>query len=863
MRIKSMMVAAAYAVAGALLADPVLSDSDVYTTGDVSGFGASAGWSSSAAPDSSHDYWVVNDKWLRDGTYTSPTFLGRTLNVGAPASKGFSKKTGYLAVQTATKTATIPNLVWYCGGIWGNSQNMTWTYKGHAKVVQADADATHSLCVSTANQKMVVDFTLTSETSVGSQPVVGIGADHTGWMGRNNINPMANMDAGNCTYTLTGDFSGYKGTFSLTGPYSPVIYARSGLLGDPGEANASAVSLQDNAAIAFSADFEQDAGRGFEIAGARAYLMTWETLANSYTVKYPICGTGTLCKRGPGTVTLAGDYSASGGLEVQAGTLVLDALGTFPSGLGVVVSNGATLVQHKQIPNISVQVEEGGTWIRDIQYVVPYSDADGTSTPLDFTDAVPTLPLSLKLSEPVAIASFAGNGFTAKRIDVAKLPADATATADDFVDGSDKTCGLPRTGFEIESRAGYKAVVLVARPVVWSVATLSDQTNGLNGNSGTWANGAVAQPEFDYFVTNTVMQTGRQYNSTSPAFNGGSLTIVGGGLYMTSPNVDVGDLTFYGNVIVRYNAGEVNPFSGITCGSVCVADGAYIELKTLKMGNGRIGTGRIATAVSGNGSIEASLNSKIDGGAPVYLTGDNSAFSGKLKVTNPGTITSVADATTLHLGEATSFGGAMAEATADGVTLEKYSLLQPEKTMTLDATNRGITIMSGGFNVSNELALTVAVPLTIAGPAFKLGAGELALGGALTLESGGFTVMEGAVRPLADAAVAGDFTFADGTTIVLDPAAGLTDGFTGAFAIAAGGHVVLALDETHLGGATDAARVPICTVPASGADLTDSFILNGVRGYKSRIAKTDVVVAGVPCVRYSAHFVPGLVITFR
>ena len=183
--------------------------------------------------------------------------------------------------------------------------------------------------------------------------------------------------------------------------------------------------------------------------------------------------------------------------------------------------------------------------------------------------------------------------------------------------------------------------------------------------------------------------------------------------------------------------------------------------------------------------------------------------------------------------------------------------------MTLAAANRGVKIVAGGFIVTNNIALTVSVPLTIAGPAFKLGAGELALGGALTLESGGFSVMEGAVRPLADAAVAGDFTFADGTTIVLDPAAGLTNGFTGAFAVAAGGHVVLALDETHLGGATDAARVPICTVPAGGADLTDSFILNGVRGYKSRIAKTDVVVDGVPCVRYSAHFVPGLVILLR
>ena len=184
--------------------------------------------------------------------------------------------------------------------------------------------------------------------------------------------------------------------------------------------------------------------------------------------------------------------------------------------------------------------------------------------------------------------------------------------------------------------------------------------------------------------------------------------------------------------------------------------------------------------------------------------------------------------------------------------------------MELAAENRGIRIVSGGFDVSNDVALTVSVPLTIAGPAFKLGEGELALGGALTLESGGFTVMEGAVRPLADAAVAGDFAFADGTTIVLDPAAGLTDGFTGAFAVAAGGHVVLALDKTHLGGDKDAVQVPICTVTADNADLTESFILQGVRHYEGKVVKEGVSEGGVDYVRYSAKYRRlGFILTFR
>ena len=707
----------------------------------------------------------------------------------------------------------------------------------------------HKLWVSSSTQSCVVEFTLTSDDA---QPVLVLGTSNP-----NQFN-LTNLDARKGAITLTGDFTGYKGTFSLS-PYCPVIYTRAGLLGDPRVSNASAVRLEENAAIAFDGEFEQDPSRGFEIAGSRSYVMAWDTLANSYTVKYPICGTGKLCKRGPGTVTLDGNYTASGGIEVQEGTLVLGALGSFPAGLSVVVSDGATLVQHKQIPGISVT--GAGNWIQDIQNVVPFSNV--TAIPLDFTDAEPTLPLSLKLSEQISIESFAPD-FEAKELEVARLPSGSTATAEDFIDATEKTCGLPRTSFRIESRSGYKAVVLVVRPVVWSIADFNNSTYGLNGTAANWANGASASSGYDYFMTNIVYNTGSAYTAVPIRFNGGSLTLKDCGLYLTSPALDVGDLSFYGNVITRYNSTAVTTYLGYTDGSVRIAEGAHVDLLTIRVSNGYVEPGRIAIDISGEGSLTVSMASKIDGGAPIYLTGDNSAFSGKLKVTNPGTITSVADATTLHLGTATSFGGAMTVATADGVTLEKYSLLYPEQTMTLASPNRGITIISGGFNVTNGVALTVSVPLVVAGPAVKRGGGELALGGGTTFSDGSLAVTEGSVRALSDDSVAGDFTFSDGTTIVLDPTAGLTSGFSGSFAIEPGGRVNVELDSTSLTNGDSMVSIPICTVAAGGADLTERFVLNRVRRYVAKVVSEEVTVGETPCVRYSAVYCrAGLVISIR
>lgn len=690
--------------------------------------------------------------------------------------------------------------------------------------------------------------------------------------------------------TLTigsGDASGFLGKYVVSDPTwekncsmpvrAHLVFNSATAFGDPTSVKADAVTLGDCAYLSLGANVEQYATRGVTIAAGKKGGV--EAADNTeWTLTAPVtCETGaTFLKVGEGTVTLDGDCTGVSAMEVTEGTLVLGAFGSFANGLAVTVKPGATLVQNKFVGNIAVTCEEGGTHIVDVQYIVPYSDATGASTPLDFTAAVPALPLSIRLSEPVEIASFADNGWTAKRITVARLPAATTATAADFADATEKYCCLPKTSFEIVNSDGCKELVLVAKPVVWSIASFNDTVNRddtINGKAGYWSYGDTAQSGYDYLMTNWLARTGNQYQTTSAAFAGDSLTFCGDGVYqslaMNTPNADFGAATYCGTVDLYYNNSSIKGagYTGITRGTATIADGATLRVQTRQPTDAStvIQTNRIAVAISGDGNLELTstkLKSTnpyycVPGGAPVYLGGDNSGFSGKMIVTCYGSPTE-SDGTTLHLGQGASFGGAMTAAAADGVLLEKYGFLYPETSMTLSAANRGITITSGGFDVPEGVALTVAVPLAVNGPAIKKGAGELALGGAATFGSGGtFTVKEGSVRALSDAAVAGNFSFTNGTMIVLDPGAALVNGFCGDFAVTGEGtpKVTIAVDTASAAFSTDgAATLPICTVPATDPDLTGSFAVANVRGCDAALVKENVTVGGNACVRYSLHY---------
>ena len=738
----------------------------------------------------------------------------------------------------------------------GSGSSGSTSYERSVKFINSSA----SILTGEVDSVISYSFSISSDTS---KLLVGTLVDSTLTIGAGNAAAFKGKYVIADAPTRTISDVGYTGRAHLK-------FESATAFGDPTSELADAVTLGERAYLSLGASVVQYATRGITVtAGKKGGIAA--ASGEELTLTAPVtCGSGaTFHKIGAGAVALAGDCTGVSAMEVTEGTLVLGVDGQFANGLAVTIKPGATLVQNKYVGNIAVTCEEGGTYTKNIHYLVPYSNATGTSTPLDFTAGVPELPLSIRLSEPIEIASFAPD-FETNRIDVAKLPSDTTATVADFGDATEKTYGLPKTSFEIEAREGYKALVLVAKPVVWSLSQLEDNTEsgGLNGTAANWANNAVAQAGYDYLLTNDVKYTGT--TSKAAKFNGDSLTVAKvKNFRLTSPGVDIGDASFFERVEVYYNNGSLKGkgYTGITSGSIFIAKDAELHLQTKKSTTGAIMTNCVAVAVSGEGELWAYAYKAIADGMPVCLMGDNSGFSGKL-VVSCNEAAEETTGTTLHLGQGTSFGGAMAEATADGVLLAQYSFLHPEQTMTLNATNRGITLKAGGFDVKEGVALTVAVPIAVTGKAYKKGAGELALGGAATFESGKyFVVQEGSVRALSDAAVAGDFRFADGTTVVLDPAAGLVNGFTGSFSVTGEGtpKVTVAVDTASPAFNLDApVTLPICTLPSSAGDLTDSFSFARVQGCKASLVKENVTVDGTACVRYSAKYtLQGLTILFK
>ena len=135
---------------------------------------------------------------------------------------------------------------------------------------------------------------------------------------------------------------------------------------------------------------------------------------------------------------------------------------------------------------------------------------------------------------------------------------------------------------------------------------------------------------------------------------------------------------------------------------------------------------------------------------------------------------STAESARLEVALGSSLGGAMDAFTADGIMINKYSIVRPQQTMTLNAVNRGVTIDGyGGFEVAADQVLTIANPVALAGGSgsfIKMGAGSLKLDGAVT-RSGANTIAvdEGwLTAPANDVANDADVVFAAGTGLEID-----------------------------------------------------------------------------------------------
>ena len=655
------------------------------------------------------------------------------------------------------------------------------------------------------------------------------------------------MDAYGVWTSLRGDFGDFKGGYDVS------VYTYNGLgtlklesptaMGDPTSAKTDAVTLHKQTKLAIGPSVVQSATRGITLslaAGEKAYIGTiGGTASDAVTVTAPIYGsTGTLVKNDLGTVTLAGSVEATN-IEVAGGTLVLGEMGLFPAGLAVTVKSGAKLVQRKHVKGLTVVCEDGGVWEKDIQQVVIYDASSDACEPLDFEDRDPESPL-LRLSAMMNLPFSAE-----KALDVMKLPMTTKMKAEDFVDATEKTFGLPQTWFELEERDDCQMLVLHARPVVVSVRAFADADGGLNAPSADaadfpWSDGPGMFEDRDYLLQHTLNRFG------SASFEGHSLTVAPPTAdelecRLRYVKTDAGeaeesrmDKAFvYPGTTFRGNSAELKTsrvYGDLTLmGELCGESGT--TFLTRQAGNGNVMRMDVRAALKGVGTARLALHQS--GVYEVELSGGNDNFQGCLMAVGHESCREGKEMR-LHFGKANQLGGAMEAFVFNALELRNYTLLRPRHSVTLEAANRGIYVNgNGGFlvdmdvtNTTQPVELTVNEPIRVNGTLYKQGAGTLTLGSAVTFGADGagtsanFVVRAGTVKLLPEAQVAGlNCTFADGTELSVDPT--MNQGFRGSFAVEGSLRVSLAAQPKGKGVSF---RIPICTVPVGSADLTNCFV---------------------------------------
>ena len=827
-------------------------------------------------------YWTdMVTKQPPTGAITSEdncyVYENRSVQISSPVTTNFPGNAFHLGNADATSQGTIvlrasftcSDLRWHRGIFVNNIGGSAYFVRGGTVTLDGD------------NQDHIVNFTTATPSSTAAgwsvtmaSKLVCASADVVVDVllrdnAKSDCYSTTSGDPVDAQIALTGNNNGFKGKIRVS-KFGHLALGHANAAGDPATVRADAIELAANSRLAVQTGITPNAARGISITGAgaqihaRTYSKAGVADCTSFTLPMPITGSYGFTKMGDGTVTLSGAYTA-GDIVVTNGTLVLDKTASFPRGQKVTIHDGATLVQKVYIPAIDIDCKAGGTYTKEYSFDVPYNASTGVSTPLDLTDGLEETPLRIALSEPIALPFY-----TTNRIDLAQVP--STATVDDFIDATPRKYGLPNASFEIEDRAGVKTLVLVATPVVVSVCAFpfKDPFLGLVLAVTNWSNSAVAAPGYDYLVTNKVDGMCSVVNGNTLTFKGDSVTFGTG----SSPNLrtvvsEVGNAIVYPNITFRPNNGAFGAFTFSETSSMRIVDDGSancVNFETAWANSAqREMCVKLNLPLSGNGRVMLRSDNSL--ARNIEISGDNSSFTGQLRVTTVSSSSPTADNHTLcHVADAASLGGPLDAFMPDALYINQYAQIIPQKSFTFNAANRGVFVENGGFCVSNGVMLTIQQPLRVNGTLYKDGAGTLALGGAVSFGANGttvgsknaFRVREGAVKALADEAVAGfAATFSDGTKIMLDPAVALANGFTGTVAIEGGATVTVDVEGLE---SWAVVTLPICTV----ADDTLAFALAAKKGFRAEIVKESVTLNATACTRYSAKYAPaGFTVLFR
>lgn len=636
--------------------------------------------------------------------------------------------------------------------------------------------------------------------------------------------------------------------------------------------------------------------------------------------------TGTLeVNRGTFALTEGAVFSSLGNLIVDSGATLDLAAGS------VLMTKAATLNGTALDEGVYAASEIAGCAGDGLLVVgtvsgfkVPYVAATKTVTPLDFTESAGMTRanltamggVSVALSEAINITN--GTLHETNRFAVATFAATADATADLFVDASPKKCDLPVTWFETETVGDVTTLYLVARPVVSSrVVDDVRQYYYIMDQADVWSDGLVPHAGADYYC-NIPTKNGKsvpdgghyvhdRQNASTRAnplvFPGETLTIDRCRFNPYSREFTA-NLRFYncnsGNddMFLPYSAGTTVLRGTVFVGSGCVADWGF------RSNDGKDGLFQLeATVVSTNGMSFRNTWSKTRTNQ-FYVVSDNSQVTGPTILL--GNMSSNNgwwwNEVLVTITNKTALGGPIERAGTAGVRFQGFPKLTIAESMVYDVTNRNWFAVSHGLRleVNEGKTLSLMLPLYSSyadtstypyddyilgrGGLVKSGRGVFAFGSTLITcwsnmtaaspngTNNAIRVMEGGVKPLvANAFDNVQFSFADGTSLVVDPTLKATAesgvrvlNCVPAFADGAVVDLVPEVAPTE----SASFRMAFLTVPAATPDLSAVLRVKKIETDQVKMAgtlvKESVTVNGVSCTRYSVDYrTGGMCIIFR
>lgn len=726
-----------------------------------SSFNTGIGWGNAQAPCAGNTY-----KW------TSGTFRTPQSNSGSYVFAGdqitFGDKAIVAHKSYGTSYVEFPNVVFEGSGIaWSMAAEKVTGRIGGNITIKTTAASPLTFGVNRGLRN-----TFLMEAKFIGEPDAVVRLSHT--YGDNKPEDIVGF------MRLVGDNSAYKGKWQVAnianfgdGPGVVLVLESPTAAGDvPNAPIPDAIALSNGGALAIAPGLCAEGpftpeNRGVSLTG----LSRFTTLSNeSWATAMPICGDGELHKTGAGTVALGGAYSA-GAISVEEGRLTFIEGFTTPDGFPpLTVADGASVgIESRSAAGMTLT---GAALPARCEFVAYLDLEDGETTgtiTLDDRCSLGEGPYGVRLTS-------LGSGVKRVACPAVRIPVSVReVTADDFVVQELESGSLPKYEVEVTTEDGVQTVALVRRQVVLISDAVATGSGWYLYRPELWEDGLEPTADKDYMAQRSAagsLRTSAGYDDYT--FTGGSLTL------KENQELAHKNVAFTANLVLNANslvnaAGNANGiYPQRLCGTLTIASSADATNDTQVSGNpaklmaSTTQTLLVDSEILGTGDLRLApyyyRNYEGTNSTTITLTGDNSRFTGRLKVSSDfGTFIDDPVSCVVAFTRPEALGGPIPQFRSEGIRLDMKAYLQPLASMTYETPNRFVRNAStdAGFLIGEGIDFTFKGTLAYTGVMHKRGAGTLLLGGSTIVGTPSWnawndqpgkravwSVEEGAIKPI-------------------------------------------------------------------------------------------------------------------